>query len=57
MLNSLISESEVKPFECVGTREELKVALGLIADSQILDSWSERNNLPDKYQEILKKYT
>ncbi len=56
MLNSLISETEVKPFECVGTREELKVALGVIKDEKILHSWNAKNNLPEKYEEILRKY-
>ena len=56
MLNSLISEAEIKPFECVGTREELKVALGIIDGKRILNSWGDENNLPVNYQEILKKY-
>lgn len=56
LLKSLISESEVKPFECVGTRDELKVALGISTDKNILKSWSDKNNLPDIYQKILKKY-
>lgn len=56
MLNSLISETEVKPFECVGTREELKVALGIVKDNSIMSSWNTENNLSNKYAEILKKY-
>lgn len=56
MLNSLISETEVKPFECVGTREELKVALGMIDGKRILNSWGNENNLPGEYKEVLKKY-
>ncbi|HTK03610.1 MAG TPA: hypothetical protein VL401_02465 [Alphaproteobacteria bacterium] len=55
MLNSLISETEVKPFECVGTREELKFALG-IGDKKILTSWNNKNNLPKEYEQLLKKY-
>jgi len=53
LLNSLISEIEVKPFECVGTREELKVALGILKDSSILSSWNADNNLPIQFREVL----
>ena len=56
ILSSLIGDDTVKPFECVGTRHELKVALGLIKDGSIMNSWSSNNNLPMCYQEILKKY-
>lgn len=56
ILNSLIVDTEVKPFECVGTRHELKVSLGIVDDNSILNSWNSDNNLPDKYSEILKKY-
>lgn len=56
ILNSLVDENKVKPFECVGTRHELKVALGLDKDEAILSSLNSDNNLPERYQEILKKY-
>jgi hypothetical protein len=37
ILEALVSESKVKPFECVATREEIKVALYLS-----MKSWSEK---------------
>ena len=55
LLKLLTDEAEVKPFECVGTRHELNVALRRIKDDAIMSSWGE-NNLPKNYEEILKKY-
>jgi hypothetical protein len=55
-LNALTDDNEVKPFECVGTRHELRVALNIEKDDTILNSWSVDNNLPDQFQKLLKKY-
>jgi UDP-N-acetyl-alpha-D-muramoyl-L-alanyl-L-glutamate epimerase len=53
ILNSLINDNTVKPFECVGTREEIRLALKNKVSS-ILNSWG-KNNLDDKYERILKE--
>jgi hypothetical protein len=54
ILDALINDSVVKPFECVGTREEIKLALENKDLSNILSSWGQ-NNLGEKYEKILKK--
>lgn len=54
VLDSLILENMVKPFECVGTRQEIRLALKNKGLSSILNSWGQ-NNLSDKYEKILKK--
>lgn len=56
ILDSLILDTKVKPFECVGTRNELRFALGMDKDDEILNSWSLDNNLPENFQKILKRY-
>ncbi len=53
ILDSLINNSKVKPFECVGTRKEIKMALENKDLSSILGSWGQ-NNLGDKYEKILR---
>ena len=55
ILNSLIDENTVKPFECVGTRHELRVALGLEKDNDLMQFWSTNNNLPENFKDILQK--
>lgn len=57
-LSELIDDGKVKPFECVGTREELKIALQMEenSDNEILSSWNDKNNLSGEYQDILKKH-
>jgi hypothetical protein len=55
ILDALIYDDLVKPFECVGTRHELKFALGLVKDDTIMNSWGD-NNIPKGYQEVLKRY-
>lgn len=55
VLDSLIEDHLVKPFECVGTRHELRVALGIDKDESIMNTWGE-NNLSDRFKAILKKY-
>ena len=68
----------LKPFECVATVEETKVAIYLgieyakskslkvpivlqqlekyaSSNIEILNSWDEENNLPDKYRQLLKE--
>lgn len=56
ILQALISDDQVKPFECVGTRGELRVALGIVQDKSIMTSWDTNNNLPKRYETILRKY-
>ena len=56
LLKALTNDQEVKPFECVGTRHELRVALGIDKDEAILSSWNTENNLPEEYETVLKKY-
>lgn len=53
ILKSLISKDEVKPFECVGTRDELQSAL-MGSFDDILNSWGP-NNLDHKYERVLKE--
>lgn len=82
LLKSLIDESLPKPFECVGTRNELRVGLylstkyhngdfppllkaatGYIKDRKrlektslyLVNGWDDNNNLPTKFQDILRK--
>jgi hypothetical protein len=56
-LSGLVDENKVKPFECVGTKRELQIALNMKAssDSPILSEWQDSNNLSDELKEILKK--
>jgi hypothetical protein len=52
-LKDLTIEGRVKPFECVGTKKELSDAVA--GDLSLLKSWNGNNNLPEKYEEILKR--
>lgn len=52
-LSDLIDNSKVKPFECVGTREELKQAID--GNIELISSWNLNHNLPEKYERILRK--
>lgn len=56
ILKSLIDDDEVKPFECVGTRHELRVAMGIEKDDELMKFWSIENNLPNEFKEMLIKY-
>lgn len=53
LLSELTDESKVKPFECVGTRKELKAALKK-DDKEFEGSWGE-NNIPEKLVNVLKE--
>lgn len=53
LLEDLTNETHVKPFECVGTREELRAALNGSVEKLIPD-WDEKNNLPAKFEELLR---
>lgn len=55
MLELLTNDNNVKPFECVGTRHELRVALEIEKDNELMKFWSEENNLPEKFKEVLQK--
>lgn len=69
LLRAMVAEDKVKPFECLGTREEIRVGLFLSAQEQyiskeknmrsrarkILEAWDKNNNLIPKFQAILKK--
>lgn len=56
LLKLLTGDEEVKPFECVGTKEELRVALGTSSNKRILRSWNSKNNVPAFYQKVLRRY-
>jgi hypothetical protein len=51
-LSELIDEDKVKPFECVGTREELQNAIN--GDLFLLDSWNGNHNIPTDYEKLLR---
>lgn len=53
ILNSLIDDNITKPFECVGTKHELRVALSLEKDEKLLKYWNNKNNLPYEFKKIL----
>jgi hypothetical protein len=52
-LEELINDDLVKPFECVGTREELRQALS--GEVKLINEWNMKNNLPAAYEEIIKR--
>ena len=63
ILKQLKGEVEVKPFECVGTIEEVNACLDFCqqptANSQqpldvLLQQYDEMNNLPEQFEAILK---
>ena len=63
ILKQLKGETEVKPFECVGTIEEVNVCLSYgqhTADNRqqhlndLLNQYDDKNNLPEKFEIILK---
>ncbi len=53
ILSELVDPDKVKPFECVGTKEELKASIE--NNLTMLKNWNEDNNLPKEYAEILRK--
>lgn len=64
VLKQLKGEADVKPFECVGTVEEVNVCLSVIGLQStvngqdylnvLLSQYDENNNLPKKFESILK---
>ena len=50
----LLDEKQIKPFECVGTREELKAALFLASEKQIVPSQKLLLLLKAKYVRNVK---
>ena len=58
LLNTLVSKNSVKPFECIGTRDEFVAALESKDKpelfNEILNSWGD-NNLPKKFETLLMK--
>lgn len=52
-LSELLDPEKVKPFECVGTKEELKKALA--GDLSLIKTWNDNNNLQKKYETILRR--
>lgn len=83
IFNGLVYPNYDKPFECVGTKEEINLSLDMIVDkckkmnnrlpkllekytyddatlkskvNKMVTKWSEQNNLPDKFEEKLRKY-
>lgn len=66
ILDQLIGKTEVKPFECVGTIEEVKACLNygrqtedyeqqtLLTVDDFLSQYDENNNLPEHFEAILK---
>ena len=57
LLQELTGQRKFKPFECVGTAKESKVALALqkAMDHPILHTWNKMHFLPKKFEQILKK--
>ncbi len=64
ILKQLKGEAEVKPFECVGTIEEVNACLSVIGQQStvngqdclnvLLNQYDENNNLPKNFEAILK---
>lgn len=58
-LKELKGEVEVKPFECVGTPEEVIASLNYLTDKlafkNLLKEYNNENFLDEKFEEILKK--
>ena len=54
ILSLLTEPSLVKPFECVGTKNELVAAYSGVGIEKILEFWGV-HNLPEKYEDLLKK--
>jgi hypothetical protein len=60
ILKQLKGEVEVKPFECVGTIEEVNACLAVsgqqsaVSISDLLNQYDEMNNLPEQFEAILK---
>jgi hypothetical protein len=60
ILKQLKGEVEVKPFECVGTVEEVNACLAVsgqqsaVSISDLLNQYDEMNNLPEQFEAILK---
>ena len=60
ILRQLKGEVEVKPFECVGTIEEVNACLAVssqrsaVSISDLLNQYDEMNNLPEHFEAILK---
>lgn len=60
ILKQLKGEVEVKPFECVGTIEEVNACLAVssqqsaVSISDLLNQYDEMNNLPEHFEAILK---
>ena len=52
VLDALTNDNLVKPMECVGTKHELRVALGVENDDNLINFWGE-NNLPAIFKIIL----
>lgn len=57
LLDELTGKRKFKPFECVGTIAETRVALALqkAKDHVMLHSWNSQHSLPRKFEHILKK--
>mgnify|MGYP000147328095 FL=1 len=57
LLEELTGKKRFKPFECVGTTAETKVALLLQKkkDHPMLRAWNTMHFLPLKFERILKK--
>ncbi len=54
ILDDLIGNNPVKPFECVLTRAEARAAYTGQGLKEILASWLDNPNLPEKFSKILK---
>lgn len=58
IIRSLTSKYEIKPFECVGTKEEIKIALDWKSKksefNNIMKTWNNKNNLPPNFKRILR---
>jgi len=83
IFNGLVYPNYDKPFECVGTKEEINLSLDIMVDkyktmnveltkllegytydkaalkskiNKMIANWNNKNNLPYKFEEKLKKY-
>jgi hypothetical protein len=59
VLEALVNPELDKPFECVGTREEIRLALALKSGKNVIlpEFWDDENFVPEKFQKLLKTFS
>lgn len=59
IMEQLVGERGFKPFECVGTQKESRIAFSLSPKKEmekIMKSWNSQHNLPKDFEKILKTH-